>query len=77
MSRGRSGIVLTGIFVLALFMGPGPGLHLVNPDPTDPEALRTVLGLPIVYAWGVLWFGVEAAVLIVAYFTVWSGDDET
>ena len=76
MSRRRVGWVLTGFFVLALVMGPGPGLYLVNPDPSDPASFRTVLGLPIIYAWGLLWFTVQASVLIVAYFTVWN-DEET
>ncbi len=69
-------MVLAGVFALALIMGPGPGLYLVNPDPSDPATLRTILGLPIVYAWGLLWFGVQAAVLIVAYFTVWASEED-
>ena len=62
--------------LFALIMGPGPGLNLVNPDPADPEATRVVLGLPIVYAWGLLWFGVQVALLLTAYFTVWSRDEQ-
>ena len=40
-------IVLSILFVLALVMGPGPGLYLVNPDPADPTATFAVLGIPI------------------------------
>ncbi len=76
MSKRRLGWVLTGLFVLALVMGPGPGLYLVNPDPSDPGTPRTIFGLPIIYAWGLLWFAVQAFVLVVAYFTVWRGDEE-
>ncbi len=76
MSKRRLGWVLTGLFVLALVMGPGPGLYLVNPDPSDPGTPRTIFGLPIIYAWGLLWFAVQASVLVVAYFTVWRGDEE-
>lgn len=74
MSKRQLGWGLAGLFVLALVMGPGPGLYLVNPDPNDPESVRTMLGLPIIYAWGLVWFAVQAFVLIVAYFTVWRDD---
>ena len=69
------GMVLLAVFAIAMIMGPGPGLYLINPDPADPDAVRTVLGLPIVYAWGLLWYAVQAAVLIIAYFKVWSEDE--
>lgn len=75
MSKRRLGWVLTGLFALALVMGPGPGLYLVNPDPSDPDSFTTVLGLPIIYAWGLLWFTVQASVLIVAYLKVWTDEE--
>lgn len=53
-------------------MGPGPGIYLVNPDPTSNELPATVFGLPILYAWGLFWFAVEATVLLIAYFKIWS-----
>ena len=64
-------VVLTIIFVLALLMGAGPGLYLINPDASDPEATRDFLGMPVIYVWALFWFLVEAAVVVVAYITVW------
>lgn len=72
----RLSIVLTLVFILAMVMGPGPGVYLVNPAPDHDGPLPTLLGLPIIYAWAVLWFGVQAAVLVTAYFTVWSRSEE-
>ena len=36
----------------------------------------TLLGMPAVYTWGVLWFLFEAAIVVVAYFTVWRDDSK-
>ncbi len=38
----KLGALLTGLFLLAMVMGSGPGLRLVNPDPGDAAV---VLGL--------------------------------
>ena len=67
--------LLTGLFLLAVFMGAGPGLHLVNPDPCDPQADFITLGLPTIYVWGLLWYAVQFAVILVAYFRFWNDDD--
>ena len=75
-SKRRLTVVLSVIFALALLMGPGPGLYLVNPDPSDPNAVFTVLGMPVVYVWAVLWFFVQAAVVIAAYWKLWGRDEE-
>ena len=70
------GLVLFLLFVLAMFMGPGPGLRLVNPESSaDSEALR-FLGLPVIYAWGLLWYSIQAAVVVTASLTLWKTDDE-
>tara|TARA_B000000441_G_C21678094_1_gene311622 strand:+ start:120 stop:377 length:258 start_codon:yes stop_codon:yes gene_type:complete len=70
------GLVLLLLFALAMFMGPGPGLRLVNPEPSaDSEALR-FLGLPVIYAWGLFWYGIQAAVVVTASLTLWKTDDE-
>ena len=74
--RRRLGPVLTVIFLIAMVMGPGPGVELINPDRTNPDATYRVLGLPVIYAWGLLWYGVQVAVIVTAYFTVWrEGED--
>ena len=70
MTSGKKtlGWVLAAIFALALLMGPGPGLELVN----RPQA---VFGIPAIYAWGLLWYVVEVGVVIVAYFFLWTRED--
>lgn len=60
------------LFILSVVMGCGPGLYLVNPDPTDPDSLRTILGVPIIYAWGLFWVLIEAGVLVIACCTIWA-----
>ena len=72
----RLSISLALIFIFAMIMGPGPGVYLVNPGPDHDGPAPTLLGLPIVYAWAVLWFGVQAAVLVTAYLTIWSRDEQ-
>lgn len=67
-SKNTLSWVLGIVFVVSLLMGPGPGVLLVN-------RLETILGLPAIYAWGLLWFGVMVGVVITCYFTVWSDDD--
>ncbi len=61
--------ILSGIFLFSVVMGPGPGLYLVNPD--SANAGVTFLGAPVLYAWAVFWYIVQASVIVVAYFTVW------
>ena len=56
------------MFALALFMGPGPGMYLVN----RPEPL---LGLPAIYTWGLIWYVVEVGVVVLAYLFVWPRDE--
>ncbi len=72
----RLSAILALVFVFAMIMGPGPGVYLVNPGPDHDGPAPTLLGLPIVYAWAVLWFGVQAAVLVTAYLTIWSRDEQ-
>jgi len=69
----RLAILLSAIFLFALIMGPGPGLSLIN----DYAAKGgTVLGIPILYAWAVFWFAVEAGVVAIAYRKLWKDDAE-
>lgn len=74
--KGRLAIVLAAVFLVAMVMGSGPGLYLVNPDPSDPQARFTVLGLPTIYAWGLLWYGVQLMAVLTAYFKLWTGVGE-
>lgn len=68
--RHLFGFILAIIFLLALFMGAGPGVELVNtPEPW--------FGLPSIYTWGLLWYVVQLAVVLLAFFFVWpKADDE-
>ncbi|HUV39929.1 MAG TPA: hypothetical protein VMY39_09965 [Planctomycetota bacterium] len=74
--RRRLGIVLTVLLLVTMFMGVGPGLRLINPDPTRPGSAFSVFGLPTVYAWGLLWYVVQLAVILIACFTLWRTDGE-
>ncbi len=74
--RSRLAVILAVVFLIAMFMGPGPGVRLINPNPDDPNATFIILGLPLVYLWGLCWYAVQAAVVITAYFTVWAKKDQ-
>lgn len=62
-------IALVAVFVLAMFMGAGPGVYLINPSADGPPA--KILGLPIVYAWCLIWFAVQVTVIWIAATTIW------
>ncbi len=64
------------MFVLALIMGAGPGIYLINPDPNDPEAVRFIYGMPIVYVWASFWFIVQASAVALSYFLIWKNSPE-
>lgn len=68
-NKRRLGVVLTVVFTVALLMGPGPGVMLVN----SPEPL---LGFPRIYVWGLFWYAVEVIVVLVAYLFVWTEKDK-
>ena len=74
MKRTRN--LLVFLFLLAVFMGAGPGPRLVNPDPLDPNATFTTLGLPVIYVWGLFWYAVQFAVVLYAYFHFWQDGDD-
>ena len=67
--------VLVGVFLLAMVMGCGPGIYLINPHPADPGAMRTLCSVPVVYAWAVFWCAVQAGVIVAAYFLVWKTEE--
>jgi hypothetical protein len=76
LKRKKLGKILAVAFVAVLAMGAGPGLLLINPDISDPNVSFTFLGLPKVYAWGLLCYGLEVAIVVTAYFKVWHVEDE-
>jgi len=47
-----------------MILGVGPGVLLVN----RPE---TILGIPLLYAWGLLWYFVQVGIAVVAYVYLW------
>ncbi len=69
-------ILLIVLFLVAILLGAGPGIHLVNPDVTDPAASYTTFGLPTIYVWGLMWYAVQFGVILVAYFRFWKPSDE-
>ena len=64
-------VVLSLVFLLAMVMGTGPGIYLINPDPTEPNVDCSFLGVPVIYGWAVFWFLVQAVVVLIAYFRLW------
>jgi len=76
LGRSPLALALAVVFVAALVFGAGPGLRLVDPGPDHVGPAPTVLGLPIVYAWGIAWFIVEALVIVVAYCFLWDCAEE-
>ena len=69
-------ITLGVLFVLALAMGTGPGLYLVNPDPAGSTLPATVLGMPILFVWAAVWLFVLMAIVLMAYVRLWSREEE-
>ncbi len=72
----RLGLVLFLVFALAMVMGPGPGLRMVNPEPTAARDSLLFLGLPMIYAWGLFWYGVQAVVVVTACLTIWKSRED-
>ena len=72
----RLSSILALVFVFAMIMGPGPGVYLVDPGPDHVGPAPTFLGLPVIYSWAILWFGVQSAVLVTAYLKVWSRNED-
>ena len=68
--------LLVLLFVLAMIMGSGPGLYLINPDPSATDASFTTFGLPTIYVWGLLWYAVQLGVILRAYSRYWKGEGD-
>ena len=69
----RTATVLSGLFLLAMVLGPGPGLELVNPGKDDSGMWGPV---PVLYAWAWIWFVVLATLLVIAERRIWSRSEE-
>ena len=62
--------------LVAVAMGPGVGLYLVNPDLDDPEPAVAVLGAPVLVLWALLWLLVQLTIVVIAYRTVWTDEED-
>ena len=68
--------LLFALFVLAMVMGSGPGLYLINPDISAPNPSFTTFGLPTIYVWGLSWYAVQLGIILRAYFHHWKEEDD-
>lgn len=68
-SRHSLGWALALLFALAMIMGAGPGMELIN----KPEPL---FGLPALYVWGLAWYGVQVFVVVAAFLFVWRDEED-
>ena len=67
-ARKRLTWILGLAFALTMVMGPGPGVLLVN-------RAELFLGWPLVYVWGVFWYGVQLSVILLSYALLWRQSD--
>ena len=65
--------VFLSILAVALVMGPGPGMYLVNDLARDGHS---VAGIPVLYAWAVFWFGVMAVCVLGLHRLVWTREND-
>ena len=61
---GKLGAILLSLFFFAMIMGAGPGIYLIN-------GKGPLFGIPIIYAWVVFWFIIQASAVVIAFKTVW------
>ena len=72
-SRKPAALILTVIFLFALVMGAGPGSLLIAPPGSEPALW---FGMPALYLWAVIWFFVEATVILIAARTLWRKEED-
>ena len=65
--KSKEWIPALAIFI-AMVMATGPGVLLVNRS-------ETVLGLPLIYAWGILWYLIIGTIALLTDFFIWRHDD--
>ena len=63
-SRRRLAVILSVLFALSMILGVGPGVLLVNRAESE-------FGIPLLYAWGLLWYFVQVGIAVVAYVFLW------
>ncbi len=71
----RRGCILAIAMLVAIAMGPGVGLYLVNPDLDDPEPRVAALGTPVLILWALGWLAVQLTIVVIAYRTVWTDEE--
>ena len=59
------------LFLVAVLMGAGPGVHLINPSESAAAEDFFIFGMPKLYVWALFWFAMQATALTIAYFKVW------
>lgn len=70
-NRRKLAWAVAAAFALAMLMGTGPGVLLVN-----NSELRW-FGLPVIYVWGLFWYAVQIACVLTAYFKIWPDEEGT
>ena len=70
------GHILAAAMLVAIVMGPGVGLYLVNPDLDDAEPRVAVGGVPVLLLWALAWLAVQLSVVIIAYRAVWTDEED-
>jgi hypothetical protein len=64
------------LFFFAMTMGAGPGALLIAPDPASTDPAPSILGLPSVYAWALIWCTALVLIVIAANHFIWSREDD-
>ncbi|MEA1996735.1 MAG: hypothetical protein U9N45_03820 [Gemmatimonadota bacterium] len=57
------------LFIFSFLMSNGPGLYLVNKP-------VLILGMPVLYLWGLCWAVVQIGIILYAYFKLWKEEIE-
>lgn len=62
---------LITLFIIGLFMGPGPGATLIDGTVDNPAIW---FGVPALYVWTLLWFAIMAGCVVAAALTLWKDE---
>jgi len=66
--RSREWISVIAL-VIAMILATGPGVLLVNRP-------ATIFGLPLIYAWGILWFFIMGSIALATDRLIWRPESE-